>query len=141
MVTNRKVTGKAMTVPGGVLLGACAALLWTIAAAAILGILIGREILPEQAIGYGSIMILLSASFLGSLLAWGKVKHQRAVVCLSTGAAYLIILLSMTALFFGGQYEAIGVTVLLVLAGCAVVILMGMGQGKGGSRKLHKKYR
>lgn len=141
MVTNRKVTGKAMTVPGGVLLGACAALLWTIAAAAILGILIGREILPEQAIGYGSMMILLSASFLGSLLAWGKVKHQRAAVCLSTGAAYLLILLSMTALFFDGQYEAVGVTALLVLAGCSAVIFMGMGQGKGASRKLRKKYR
>lgn len=141
MVTNRKVTGKAMTIPGGVFLGASTALLWTVAAAALVAMMIDRKVFTVEAIGYGSMAILLSASFMGSLIAWIKVKHQKTLVCLSTGAAYLLILMSLTAMFFGGQYEAVGVTALLVFAGCVLVILMGMGQGKGGSRKLHKKFR
>ncbi len=138
MVTNRKSSGRAMTLPGGVLMGACAAMLWTIGGAALTALLIDREVLAQTAIGYGSMVILLTASILGSSLAWQKVKHQRAVVCLCAGAAYFLMLLAATALFFGGQYHAVGITAALILAGSGSVVLMGLGKGNRPARKMRK---
>lgn len=137
MVVNQKINGRAMSMPGGVLLGGFVSLVCTIAGAALTALLIDREILGEEMMGYGCMLILMGASLLGSLFAWRKVKHQRMVVCLMTGLIYLLMLLALTALFFGGQYEAVGVTALMILSGSGTAVLMGMspGKGKGPARR------
>lgn len=130
-----------MSMPGGVMLGACFSMLCTVIGAAFTAFLIDREILGEQKIGYGCMLILIVASWLGSLFAWQKVKHRRMVVCLLSGLGYLLMLLGITALFFGGQYEAVGVTTALILAGSGTAVLMGMGTGRGkgiGRRKIKR---
>lgn len=138
MVVKQKSTGRAMSMPGGVLLGASVSMVCTVAGAALTALLIDREILGEQMIGYGSMIILITASLLGSLFAWQKVKRQRMVVCLLSGLIYLLMLISLTALFFGGQYEAVGVTVILILAGSGTAVLMGMGPVRGKGTGRHK---
>lgn len=139
MVKNQNYSGRAMTFPAGVLMGAAISLLWSILAAALVGLLIDREMLAHTAIGYGGMLILLTASILGSLLAWKKIKHRRALVCLTTGGAYYLMLLGLTALFFGGQYEAVGVTGILIFAGSATVILAGLRKGSSHSKRPYKK--
>lgn len=141
MIVTRNSTGRAMTLPGGILLGACTSLLWTIAGAAILALLIDKEILAQTAIGYGSMVILLTASLIGSQTAWRKVKHQRVLVCMSAGGMYFLMLLAMTALFFGGQYEAMGVTAGLILAGSGCATFMGAGKGRGHGHRVRKIHR
>ena len=137
MATKRKANGRAMTLPAGVGIGTLAALGWTLMACAVLAKLIDLERLPEDAVGYGAMVILLVAGFLGAVTAYAKVKGKRLQVSLITAAAYYLSLLSMTALFFGGQYAGMGVTALVILAGSGVAILLGL---KEPSRKKGRRY-
>lgn len=129
MVSNQKFTGKATSMAGGVLKGALASLIWTFLASGLLAWLIHREYLPQNAVGYGRMVILLTASALGAAYAFGRVKRQRIAVSAYTSGVYFLMLLGMTALFFGGQYTGMGVTLLMVLAGTGSVLLLG---GRGG---------
>lgn len=131
MVVDRKVTGKASSMPGGLAAGALCSLSITLAMAALLAKLVEAKRMAEENIGYGVMVLLLLASFAGALVAFRRIKRQRMLVCLLSGVIYFAILMSMTALFFGGQYEAVGVTALLVLGGSAVAALLGLQQGRG----------
>ena len=137
MVTKRKANGRAMSLPAGVGIGTAAALGWTLAAAAILAKLMDLERLPEDAVGYGAMVILLVAGFLGAVTAFAKVKGKRLQVSLITAAAYYLSLLSMTALFFGGQYAGMGVTALVILGGSGTAILLGL---RSDGRKKGRRY-
>lgn len=116
--------GQAMTMPGGILFGAAISFLWTMIAAGFLAWLIHREVVAESSIGYGSMLILLIGSFLGANVGWRKVKSQRLITSLSVGLLYIIMLISLTAFFFGGQYQGMGVTALLVMGGSLLSILV-----------------
>lgn len=135
MVVNRKVTGKATSMPAGLALGGAVSLGVTLIAAGILAKLVETEALAEENIGYGVMILLLIASMLGAMVAFGKIKRQRLLVCLLSGLVYMAILLSITALFFGGQYEAVGVTALLVIGGSMVTALLGFHEKRGGKRR------
>ena len=126
MATKYQSTGRAMTLPAGVLLGAGMAFIWTIAMSAVMAKLIEMEVFPESAVGYGSMVILLTASALASTTAWRKVKHQRAIVCMCAGGVYFLILLAVTAVFFGGQFDAVGVTAAVVMAGSGSTVILGL---------------
>lgn len=136
MVANQKPTGRATSMPVGLTYGEGVSLGVTLISAAILAKLVDLEKLPWENIGYGIIVLLLLASFSGAMTAYAKIKRQRILVCLISGAIYFGTLLSITALFFGGQYEAVGVTALLVLGGSAAAGLLGLRTG--GSGKRHK---
>lgn len=114
-------------------LGVCLGV--TVGAAALLAKLVDSETIPWENIGYGVMVLLLLASFLGALTAYGKIKRQRLMVCLMTGGGYFAVLLAMTALFFGGQYDSVGVTFLLILAGSGTAGLLGLRQGRGEKKR------
>lgn len=136
MVLNRKVTGTASAMPVGLAMGLAASLGITLVGSAILAWLVGSEKLGQGSIGYGSLVILLLASVLGAVTAFGKIRHRRMLVCVLSGVLYYGSLLCVTALFFGGQYQGMGVTALVVLGGCLCVALLGLG---GGRRKKYGK--
>ena len=138
MVVNQRVTGKAMSMPAGIGIGVLVSTLMTVAGAAALALLISKETIPENGIGYGVIVTLLLASSLGALTAWRCIRHRRMVVCLVQGLCYYIVLLGFTALFFGGQYQGMGITGLVILGGCGAVGLLGLNGGKTGNRKIKK---
>lgn len=132
MTVNHKVTGTAVSMPAGIAMGCAASLLITAAGSLLVARLISDEILVDTAIGYGSMVIVLLASALGAVISTRKVKRLRLQVSLLTGASYYAALLGITALFFGGQYQGMGVTALLVLAGTGTVILLGAREKKPG---------
>lgn len=138
MVVNRKVTGTAMAMPAGVALGTGLSMMVTVLGSMVVAGLVNSEAIPENAIGYGSMVILLAASALGAWLTVKRVKHRRMLVCALTGAAYYLCLLACTALFFGGQYSGMGVTAIVVLAGCLSVGLLGLNKGNGASARRRK---
>ena len=138
MKRNGKYSGRAMSITGGATFGAGCALLWTLAGSALLAWLIHTQKLAEERVGYGSMVILLSASVMGSLVSYGKTKRQRLVTCLSSAGIYLMMLLGMTAFFWGGQYTGIGVTALLVIAGSGASVLVSMERERRGVRKTRK---
>ena len=139
MAMNRKVSGTATSVPAGLAIGAGISMGITILLAMIAATMADREILAEQSIGYAAMIILLAASIAGAAIAVGKIKRQKLLVCLASGGIYYLMLLSITALFFGGQYTGMGVTGLVILGGCGTVVLAGMGQGGRQGRKRKKK--
>ena len=103
-------------------------------------ILSGDERLPEhtalpvEKVGYGIMVLLIVSSFAGAMISFGRIKRQRMLVCIVSGVIYFAMLMSMTALFFGGQYSAVGTTALLVLAGSGAAALLGLRQGRGAKR-------
>ena len=138
MVMNRKPTGRASSMPAGIGWGIVTELSVTVALAALLAKLVETERMQESAIGYGVMVILVLASFVGAWVSAAKIKRQRLVVCLLSAVIYFALLLSMTALFFGGQYSGVGVTGILVLCGGMLAILAGL-RGQKGAKRLKVK--
>ena len=135
MTVNRKVTGTAVTMPVGIGIGCAISMALTALGAGLTAKLISMEVLRENAIGYGAMIIVLLASIGGAGIAVNKVKKRMLQVVVLVGILYYGMLLAMTALFFGGQYQGMGVTALLILAGCGVVVLIA------GKEKKTKSYR
>ena len=99
--------------------------------AAICAALISAETIPAEAMGYCTLGILLISAFAGAAVAAGKGIEKRLYMSLGIGGAYMVVLFAISALFFGGQYEGIGVTALVVLSGCVLPVLLGMNRRKG----------
>ena len=135
MTINQKVTGTAVTMPVGICIGCVVSTALTILGAGLVAKLIDMEVLRENAIGYGAMMIILLASISGAGIAVTKIKKRMLQVSAMVGLLYYAMLLAMTALFFGGQYQGMGVTALMILAGCGVVVLIA------GREKKTKRYR
>lgn len=132
MILSKKPTGRASSMPAGLAMGGLCSLAVTFVGASILAKLIDGNTLPESSIGYGIMVILILASFFGAMLAFHKIKRQRAVVCMASGVILYLVLLGMTALFFGGQYSGVGVTALLILCGSGLAVLLGLREKRGG---------
>lgn len=141
MVANRKVTGKASSMPGGLAIGGGVSVLVTVLLSLVAAKLADTGTLPEGNIGYASLVILLLSSGLGAWMSAAKIKRRRLVVCLAAGGVYYGILLGLTALFFGGQYSGMGVTALAVAGGSCAAGLMGIGQGRGRKRRVPRVHR
>jgi len=129
--------GRAVPLPVGAALGGLYGFMWTFLASAILSWMIRKQWLDMESVGYGSMFILLTASMLSATISYRKVKIRRFLSCISGGIGYLLLLLGMTALFFGGQYVGFGVTCLLILGGSVAAVFLGMELEKG-SRKGRK---
>jgi len=137
MVRTKINTGKAASMPGGLTLGAGVSVAVTLMLSAVIAKLVQAETLRQDQIGYAVMVLLLTASCLGAAIAQGRVKHQRVLVCMLTGLIYFLILICITALFFGGQYTGFGVTGLLILGGAGTAALMsGCRKGRGAKTKL-----
>ena len=135
MTVNQKVTGTAVTMPVGICIGCGVSTALTILGAGLVAKLIDMEVLRENAIGYGAMLIILLASISGAGIAVRKIKKRMLQVSAMVGLFYYAMLLAMTALLFGGQYQGMGVTALLILSGCGVVVLIA------GREKKTKRYR
>ena len=140
MVANKKVSGAAKSMPAGIAIGVGVALLTTLGGSLITAWMIGTEIIKESAVGYCSIVILILSTAAGCILSQTLIKRQKEIVCASVSLAYYLLLLSITALFFGGQYQGMGVTALVIAGGAGIVLLGGFRKGKTHNRYM-KKYR
>ena len=148
MVTSQRPTGRASSMPTGLALGAGVNLLVTGISVFLMAKLLQREVIQWEDTGYGVMLLLLGASFLGALTAAKKIKRQSILICGLSGLIYMGILLSITAMFFGGQFEAVGVSAALVFAGSETAGLLYGRERRGGKRlkkrggtvKLNKKY-
>ena len=140
MTVNQKVTGTALSMPVGLGLGTLVSLGITGLLSALTAWLILSGKLSEGSVGYCAMVILLVSSAAGAATAIGKIKRRRLQAGLTSGGIYFACLLAATALFFGGSYQGIGVTALMVFCGCTLVILLGPGgQNRAGCRKRKKR--
>lgn len=139
MTRSQKITGRTSSLPAGLAAGAAVNVGITAAGTGLLANLLNRESVNWENIGYGVLIMILLAAYLGSLVAYGRIRRQKLMICMMSGLLYFGILLLITALFFGGQYEAVGVTGLLITGGSGCAALTGTGWGKG-TRRTRKKY-
>ena len=138
LVANQKVTGKALPVSAGLGVGVGVSMVLTVLLSAVSAYLQGREVLGESGIGYCVMITLLVSSLLGAMTAAGKIKHMRAVMCMGAGVGYFLILMALTALFFGGQYTGVGVTALVILGGSAAAAFFSKTRKRSTSVRVRK---
>lgn len=132
----KKQLGRAPSVGKSVAAGVAFGTVWTLVSAAVIAKLVDSEILPMENVGYGSMIAVLTAVFIGASLAGKRAGHMviQATVC--SGVAYFVCLLLVNALFFGGSYTGLGVTALLVaLATGLAVLASGKGKGRAGRKR------
>lgn len=132
---QRKTKGTATAIPTGLAFGGLISLIVTVAGAAATAHLLMNQRIGENGIGYASMIILFVASLLGAWGAFGCIKKQRLQICVMAAAVYYLLLLAITALFFGGQYQGMGVTAVVIVIGALTVALFPTG----GSTKLKFK--
>lgn len=135
MIGNRKNSGRAASMPAGLLYGLAVSLGVTILGTGIIAKTLDMEKMREGMTGYAVMILLFAASYTGALVSRNKIKRQHLAVCGLSALQYFLMLLSITTLFFGGQYEAVGVTGLLVLGGSMLALITGRGRRRGGGRR------
>ena len=124
----------------GASVGAGGSVVATLALSALAASLISRETISETSMDMVALAILILSSAVGALTAVKVTAHHRLPVCMASGCIYYLVLLSCTALFFGGVYSAVGVTGLAIFGGCGAVVLLGLKEGRrGGARRYLKK--
>lgn len=138
-MAGKQRNGRASSIPAGLGAGAGVSISVTMVGTAVLAKLLDKETIQWEAVGYGILIMVMLSAMLGGITAMKKIKRQPGIVCLLSGFVYWGILLSITALFFGGQYEAVGVTLLLVAGGSGCAFLLCTGQGRGGNRRKRKQ--
>lgn len=138
MVTSKKATGKAASFPAGLATGAAVSVTVMLASIAVLTTLISKEMLQWEKVGYGIMLLLIISSWAGASVSCYRIKHQLLLVAALSGVLFFAILIGITALFFGGQFHAVGVTGLLTV-GSAVAA--GLISARGEGRKAYKKRR
>ena len=117
MVKSKRTMGTAMSMPGGIVLGVGISIVITLIGALILTALISHQSMRFESVGYGCTAALLVSSLAGSYLSAQVIKRRSLLVCGLTGLIYFLILLSVTAMFFGGVYSGVGMSALMVFLG------------------------
>ena len=140
MVMNQKPSGRASSMAGGLLTGLAVSTVITVLFTALAATMVDKQWIGEKDIGYCAMVILLAAPFWGAKTAERRIQRQKLLVCVISGSLYFLLLMAVTALFFGGQYEAVGVTLLLITAGSALTLLLGSGQNRGVKHKKRKRH-
>ena len=126
--------------------GTIAGILLLVGSAALLSTLVLNGGIPEAKISYCALGVIILAAFFAAMIARKKAGERKNAVCILTGVALFCILLLTTASLYGGQYNGVGETGLLILCGSLLPILMRRNSSKkkkAGSRmvKLYKKAR
>ena len=141
MVTRQKHTGRAVSIPSGLAAGAITSIMVTLIVSAVGAWMIAAEVMPQKQIGYCSVVSLLLAAIFGSLTAMKRVKRKTMMVGLLNGGVYYGILIILTVLFFGGNLQGMGVTMVVVLLGSLTGILINNGGRRWYFGNQHRKVR
>lgn len=134
MAGKLKKTGRAASIPAGLLSGLAVSLCITLLGTGIIAKTLDLEVMEEKSVGYAIMVMLITASYAGALVSKLRIKRQFLLVCVLSAALFFLSLLAITALFFGGRYEAVAVTGVLVLCG-SMLALMPKGQGRRGRKR------
>ena len=137
MTISTKHSGKARSIPLGLTMAATISLGITVVSAAAIAYFLNAEKLTWTQAGYWIMGMLFAASFIGGKIAYAAVKRQRLIISMLSGLIYWGLLLCTTALFFGGNYEAVGETAGIILAGTCSANLLTLKK----TNHFRKKYK
>lgn len=99
------------------------------------GELLSRRILPQEHSGYAVMLILLTVSAIAAKV-FGKEYVCNAIVSGTvSGLEYFLLLLLITWIFYGGKFEAIFETALMIAAGSFAGAVWGKLNRKGRHKR------
>ena len=141
MTTQHKPTGRASTIPAGLAAGAGISICVTILVCLTGAWLISAEILPQKQIGYCVLLALVTATILGAMTAWKKIRRQKLAVCMMSGGVYFVLLALSTTVFFGGDFQGVWATLAAIILGSLAAALLtkereNMKKGKMRLKKM-----
>lgn len=131
--------GRATSIPMGMIWGTGTSLLVTMLFCGIIAWMMVREILPTENLGYAVMILLSAASFAGAMVSYRKIKRRKLMVSFLSAAIYFLLLMLITALFFGGQYQAVGETALMILCGAMLFGISNLAGFRKQNRRILKK--
>ena len=137
MSQKRSVNESASGIPKGIGISLIVCIITTLLGMAVSAYLIHKEMIAQESAEIAAILILTVSSAAGAFTAINTVKRMRLQMSLLSGVAYFLLLLSMTALFFGGQYNGIVTAVFAILGGSGIAVLANILPGK--NRKKFKR--
>ena len=134
MKQTAKIKGRAMTIPGGLAYASAISIFLTILMSGSISLALEKGWLPFEKSGYAVMLLLFLTAVSGGIAASKRIKHQILAVCIANGVIYFLLLMSITALFYGGQYSAVGETGLVIAAGSSMAALLCL-KGKNSGKK------
>lgn len=142
MLVNHKPTGTASGMAAGLCWGTVAALMLTMLLSGVLAFFISREVVAQENLGYGVMIILFLGGVLGFSVSYKRIKRRRLLVFLLSALSFLVSLTALTALFFGGQFEGIFPTAMLIIGGNGAAFLLSARLDNPSKRtKIRKRIR
>lgn len=105
--------------------GIAVSLLVMVITIAIFAGLIKSERITEGASGYCTVCIHLLSIIIGACVASKEEKGNILRISLLLALVYCAVLIAMTAIVFGGQYQGISATIFVILTGCVIPVIMG----------------
>lgn len=121
-----QATGRASGFGGGLAIATFSALVVTLLLAAVLAFFVSREVVAQEDMGYGIMGILFLSAFICGSVAYSKIRHRRALVYALSAITYFVSLTAATALFFGGQFEGIFPTAMLIIGGSGLGLFISV---------------
>ena len=137
MKGKRTISGK--SVPLSVLIGIGFATVLTLVGASLGAILLASERVDGESIRAIAIITVVISTAGGSWIATGIAKQHKPQICLITGTGYFLVLLAMTALFFGGAYEKIHIMLVAQLSASCLIGFTGIKSKNRTSKIRFKK--
>lgn len=134
----KKITGQAPSLVKSTAAGVFFGAAWTLVCAMVIAKLLDSEVISMDKVGYASMASVLSAVFVGATLAGRRAGHMVVQAAAISGAGYFVCLLLVNALFFGGSYTGLGVTLILVVLATGLSILAA-GKGIGITKRRRYK--
>ena len=131
---HKSSVGKSSSMPAGIGAGIGVSLLTSILGAMVLAWLIAFEKVAQNALGYGCMIILVLSSMIGCIVSWRAVRHRRLLVNGITILGYYVSL-AVIALAFGGIYQGMGVTALMILLGGGIAQIPALFSGGSGAHR------
>lgn len=142
MSQKRRVRETAVGIPKTIAISVVVSSIVTLLGIVLSAYLIHKEVIKQENVGMAVFTVLLISGAVGAFTAIGLLKRMKIQMILISGGAYFLLLLSITALFFGGQYEGVVSGFAGVLSGCGIVIITCiLSGGKDGRIKRKKAYR
>ena len=130
MILKNNITMRMKAIGIGLVVGSIV----TVFAALMTSALIYAEKIEEDKVVYGITISLILGSFMGASASALKTDEKKMIICIISGAMYLITLLCLTACFFGGRYENVRGTIILVMGSTMASALIAMRSRRNNTK-------
>lgn len=121
---SKKEYRNTMSIPAAVGVGTVISTIVMLIGAIVITLLISNELISDQSMDYGVLALTMLSAILGCSVSNVVAKRRLLIVSVCTAVTFLLVLISITAIFYGGQYSAIPVMAQVILGGGVSSVLI-----------------